>query len=138
MQIYKSDPLSKEICEECLSSLDSLSAFYNQTVETAKKQQERLKSISDGNSNVETYLGQLESSNGLLVSKVEVSDRTTSPFENGQETVLCTNCKKSTVEPETNEIEMCEKLHQAIADSLKNNNQHLEDEQRETPSGRAG
>lgn len=40
---------------------------------------------------------------------------------------MCTNCKTCIAEPESNEIEMCAELHKAIADSLKKNNQHLQD-----------
>lgn len=60
--------------------------------------------------------------------KAAVTDRTTSSLiENGQSANLCTNCKTCIVEQESNEIEMCAELHKAIADSLKKNNQHLQD-----------
>lgn len=42
-------------------------------------------------------------------------------------TILCSNCRTYIAEPEGNEIEMCAELHKAIAESLKNSNQQLED-----------
>lgn len=44
LQIYRTDPLSKQICESCLIKINSLYKFKKTAQETAEKQKEKLKS----------------------------------------------------------------------------------------------
>lgn len=43
MQIYRTDPLSKQICESCYSNINTLHKFKKSVQEIAEKQKEKLR-----------------------------------------------------------------------------------------------
>lgn len=47
MQIYRTDPLSKQICESCFTNINSLHKFKKTAQETAERQKEKLKACLD-------------------------------------------------------------------------------------------
>lgn len=61
MQVYRTDPLPKQVCESCLLNLKSLHSFHETALGTAKKQQERLKLNGNNQDSVHLYLEQVDS-----------------------------------------------------------------------------
>lgn len=67
MQIYRTDPLSKEVCSECLENLVNFYKFRRDSVDVASRQATRLKN-GVRNEAVDLYLGQIENGYDETVS----------------------------------------------------------------------
>lgn len=50
MQIYRTDPLSKQICESCHININTLYKFKKSVQEIAEKQKEKLRAYLDSSS----------------------------------------------------------------------------------------
>lgn len=67
LQIYRTDPLPKHICESCYLNLSTMFAFRKTSLETFDKQKQRLRTNSTGSSiNVRLYLNTLDNENGVV------------------------------------------------------------------------
>ncbi|KAF5296202.1 hypothetical protein FQA39_LY12656 [Lamprigera yunnana] len=95
--IYRTDPLSKVICEDCCTNIVNFSALKRISYETLERQKERLiKCNSENNISVRLFLNALEQDNLL------VNDQISDGFNVSH-----------------NESELCDQLQQAIQDSLR-------------------
>ncbi|CAH1155264.1 unnamed protein product [Phaedon cochleariae] len=115
--IYRTDPLSKQICESCLESLDTLSKFRRNAEEIAEKQRDKLRSSDEANTRVVQLFLQC---GDITDESSELKDASTSTEDL---TVLCKGCKKAIRDgSEVNgEVELCTDLHKAIAESMVKN-----------------
>lgn len=58
MQVYRTDPLSKQICERCCIQLENVAKFKKNSQDTAERHKENLKSNNDQeNTDVQLFLG---------------------------------------------------------------------------------
>lgn len=67
LQIYRTDPLSKEVCRDCLENLVNFYKFRKDSVNVASRQAQRLKT-GVRNEAVDLYLGQVENGHDESVS----------------------------------------------------------------------
>ncbi|XP_074032895.1 uncharacterized protein isoform X2 [Leptinotarsa decemlineata] len=115
--IYRTDPLSKQICESCYYNLNSLSAFKKNALKTADNQKDKLKTDSDPDDrDVQLFLGCGED----MDEASELKDASTSTDDL---TVFCNRCKQALLDGNVvnGELELCTDLHKAIAESLVKN-----------------
>ncbi|KAG5887935.1 hypothetical protein JTB14_003030 [Gonioctena quinquepunctata] len=114
--IYRTDPLSKQICESCLENLNSLNKFKKNALATAEKQKENMKDDTvPGEVDVGLFLGCDDIDEAL-----ELKDASTSTDDL---TIFCNSCKQAVLDGSTvnGELELCTDLHKAIAESLVKN-----------------
>ena len=135
MQIYRTDPLSKQICEKCFNNLDTVAKFKRTSLDTAEKHKEKLRTNGDReNTDVRLFLGcdeDMVSLNSLnyfrsirrfefQMEGSELKDACTSTEDL---TICCNSCKQAILDPSTvnGELELCTDLHKAIAESMRKN-----------------
>ncbi|KAK5640163.1 hypothetical protein RI129_010974 [Pyrocoelia pectoralis] len=95
--IYRTDPLSKQICEDCYTNLANFSSLKRISYETLDRQKERLLECGDENNiSIQLFLNALEQDNVK-----------NNQYHNTNEL------------GEHNESELCDELQQAIQDSLR-------------------
>lgn len=94
--IYRTDPLPKQICEDCYTNLANFSSLKRISYETLERQKERLVECNDENISVQLFLNALEQDNVKNNQYNNVSEF-----------------------GENNESELCDELQQAIQDSLR-------------------
>ncbi|XP_060535273.1 uncharacterized protein LOC132707430 [Cylas formicarius] len=123
--IYKSDPLSKQVCETCVETLQTLSVFKKTCRKTQEKYVDELKSNGDvTNKDIQLYLGctgnKIGDGDDDEEEDDELKDKGTSTDDIS---ILCVNCKQSILDASTvnGEVELCTDLHKIIADSLRKN-----------------
>lgn len=136
MQIYRTDPLSKQICERCCVQLESVAKFKKISQDTAERHKEKLKSNNDQeNTDIRLFLGcddDMVSTRyvdvaGLFLfvyySQMEGSELKDASTSTEDLTILCNNCKQSVLDPSAvnGELELCTDLHKAIAESMRKN-----------------
>ncbi|CAG9864756.1 unnamed protein product [Phyllotreta striolata] len=111
--IYRTDPLSKNICESCLESLYSLSSFKKNCEEIAHKQKEKLGAVP--NKKHQAFLACGERTDEIS----ELQDASTSTDDIN---TFCNNCKQSILDGNliNGELEL------AIAESLAKNKMRTE------------
>ncbi|KAK4873332.1 hypothetical protein RN001_015361 [Aquatica leii] len=93
--IYRTDPLSKQICEDCYTNLANFSSLRRISNETLERQKEKLIECNSENVSVQLFLNALEQNH---LTKGKINDG---------------------FNPIHNETELCDELQQAIQDSLR-------------------
>ncbi|KAJ8924959.1 hypothetical protein NQ315_001124 [Exocentrus adspersus] len=91
--IYRTDPLSKHVCEKCLDQLESLAKFKKTSQDTAERHKEKLKTNGDReNTDIQLFLG----CDNDMMEASELKDVSTSTEDL---TTYCTNCKQIILDP---------------------------------------
>ena len=60
MQLYRTDPLSKDVCESCIDALFAFDAFKKNALANLHKQKKELNSRNTHDTEVQLYLKMLE------------------------------------------------------------------------------
>ncbi|EEZ99574.1 uncharacterized protein LOC103314829 [Tribolium castaneum] len=118
--IYRTDPLSKHVCEECFSKLETFYKFKKTSLDTADKHKKHLQSTRDGgNKRVQLYLGCEDTE----MNEVNIPTHSSIGTSTDDLTISCLNCKSTCFDSSTinSEVELCAELHKAITDSLSVN-----------------
>ncbi|XP_050300768.1 uncharacterized protein LOC126739235 isoform X2 [Anthonomus grandis grandis] len=124
--LYKTDPLSKQVCEKCVLNLQIISSLKKRSRQTQEKYVDKLKSECDTNDkNVLLFLGctgskLVDNGDDEEEEEEELKDQATSTEDL---TILCANCKTSILDASTvnGELELSSNLHEIIKDSLRRN-----------------
>ncbi|KAL1516654.1 hypothetical protein ABEB36_000537 [Hypothenemus hampei] len=132
--LYKTDPLSKRICEKCVENLQIISSLKKTSRKTQEKYVEKLKNEADTtDKNILLFLGctgnkLIDNGEDDEEEEEELKDEATSTDDL---TILCANCKTSILDASTvnGDIELASELHEAIQSSLKRNREQTEDEE---------
>lgn len=130
--LYKSDPLSKQVCERCVENLQIISSLKKRSKNTQEKYVEKLKNeVDTSDKNVLLFLGctgskLIENTEEEDEEEEELKDQGTSTEDL---TVLCSNCKTAILDASTvnGDVELSTNLHKIIAESLKKNRVITED-----------
>ncbi|XP_076271977.1 uncharacterized protein LOC143203630 isoform X1 [Rhynchophorus ferrugineus] len=125
--LYKSDPLSKQVCEKCVEGLQIISSLKKRSRNTQEKYVEKLKNEADTHDkNVLLFLGCTGSklmNNGENEDDEEDEELKDECTSTDDLTVLCANCKTAILDASTvnGEVELGADLHKIIAESLRKN-----------------
>ncbi|XP_066250506.1 uncharacterized protein [Euwallacea similis] len=124
--LYKTDPLSKQVCEKCVLNLQIISSLKKSSRKTQEKYVQQLKTEGDTtDKNVLLFLGctgskLVDNGDEEEEEEEELKDQATSTEDL---TILCANCKSSILDASTvnGEVELGPDLHEIIRESLKTN-----------------
>ncbi|XP_044270521.1 uncharacterized protein LOC123015107 [Tribolium madens] len=122
--IYRTDPLSKHVCEDCFSKLETFYKFKKTSLDTANKHKKHLQNTRDGNSkSVQLYLGCEETEVNQVTDSKNIPKQNSRGTSTDDLTISCINCKSTCFDSSTinSEVELCAELHKAITDSLSIN-----------------
>ncbi|CAH2008390.1 unnamed protein product [Acanthoscelides obtectus] len=116
--IYRTDPLSKQVCESCYNHLGALYTFKKAALETADRQKSKLKEtieLAGECKEIELFL-----KCGDVPEDCDLKDAGTSTEDL---TIFCNNCKQAIADGNlvNGELELCTDLHKAIAESMLKN-----------------
>nr|CAH7747198.1 unnamed protein product [Callosobruchus chinensis] len=116
--IYRTDPLSKQVCESCYNHLGALYTFKKAALETADRQKSKLKEtieLAGECKEIELFL-----KCGDVPEDCDLKDAGTSTEDL---TIFCNNCKQAIADGGlvNGELELCTDLHKAIAESMRKN-----------------
>ncbi|XP_057671512.1 uncharacterized protein LOC130903436 isoform X1 [Diorhabda carinulata] len=114
--IYRTDPLSKQICESCNETLSSLSSFKKNCEEIALKQKEKLREEPSDNA-IEAFLACGEVSDKTVPFQDEISELKDGSTSTDDLNIFCNNCKQTILE--SNQVNG--ELELAIAESMAKN-----------------
>nr|CAI5824761.1 unnamed protein product [Callosobruchus analis] len=116
--IYRTDPLSKQVCESCYNHLGALYTFKKAALETADRQKSKLKEtieLAGECKEIELFLkcGDVPEDGDLKDAGTSTEDLT----------IFCNNCKQAIADGSlvNGELELCTDLHKAIAESMRKN-----------------
>ncbi|XP_018564119.1 uncharacterized protein LOC108905633 isoform X2 [Anoplophora glabripennis] len=91
--IYRTDPLSKQICERCCMQLESVAKFKKISQDTAERHKEKLRSNSgEESTDIRLFLG----CDYDMMEGSELKDASTSTEDL---IIYCNNCKQSILDP---------------------------------------
>jgi len=124
--LYKTDPLSKQVCEKCVLNLQIISSLKKRSRKTQEIYVEKLKKEGDTtDKNVLLFLG---CTGSKLVDNGEEEDEEEEELKDEATstedlTILCANCKTAILDASSvnGEVELSTDLHKAIAESLRKN-----------------
>ncbi|ENN76040.1 hypothetical protein YQE_07413, partial [Dendroctonus ponderosae] len=124
--LYKTDPLSKLVCDKCVLNLQLISSLKKRSRKTQDKYVEKLKTEGDTtDKNILLFLGctgskLIENGDEDEEEEEDLKDQATSTHDL---TILCANCKTGILDASTvnGEIELSTDLHEMLRESLKKN-----------------
>jgi hypothetical protein len=122
--IFRTDPLSKQICGECFNKLETFYRFKKTSLDTANKHRNHLRKNEDSSSkSVQLYLACEDAEVNNVINSNNIPKRTSIGTSTDDLTISCINCKSTYFDSNiiNSEVELCAELHKAIADSLSNN-----------------
>ncbi|RZC35293.1 uncharacterized protein BDFB_004101 [Asbolus verrucosus] len=122
--IFRTDPLSKQICEDCFNKLETFYRFKKTSLDTAKKHRNHLRNTEESSSkSVQLYLACEDAEVNEVINSNNIPEQTSIGTSTDDLTISCINCKSTYFDSSiiNSEVELCAELHKAIADSLSNN-----------------
>ncbi|XP_063931087.1 uncharacterized protein LOC135143150 isoform X2 [Zophobas morio] len=122
--IYRTDPLSKQICHDCFSKLETFYKFKKTSLATATRHKKHLLNTeNNSNKRIQLYLSCEDTETNQVINSNNIPHYSSIGTSTDDLTISCINCKSTCFDSTiiNSEVELCAELHKAIADSLSNN-----------------